>query len=124
MRTPETIVRSSYHGVTAVDDLVRELQTARALEADYSIDVAQAADGDWIVVVHVAAIDPEAGKDLHASVVTGRHDEVVTLTRAADVRPCGRCRLPKPAAVDFGCTCGRSREDLHAGAVEFARLHD
>ena len=38
--------------------------------------------------------------------------------------PCGRCRLAPRGAVDWGCVCNRTPEQLAAEAAEFARIHD
>ena len=44
--------------------------------------------------------------------------------RAAGFHPCGRCRLAPRGAVDWGCICNRTPEQLAAEAAEFARIHD
>lgn len=120
--TPTTIVRTNHTTVRSIPDLIDVLQVARIHRAAYTINVGRADDGDAIIVVHIAAADGEA--DLHASVVTNDETEVVNVTRAANVRPCGRCPLPNPAAVDWGCACGSTTEERNADAVAFARIHD
>lgn len=38
--------------------------------------------------------------------------------------PCNVCPVSAPGAVSWGCTCGKTAEQVNAEAVEFARIHD
>lgn len=54
--------------------------------------------------------------------------ELATAIRAelADrgLQSCGRCPASRPGAVDHGCRCDMTREELNADAIAFARMHD
>jgi hypothetical protein len=44
-------------------------------------------------------------------------------TNQPTTRECGVCPTARPGAVDWGCTCGMTAEQVNAEATEFARQH-
>ena len=69
-------------------------------------------------------LDVSRAPDAALELLVDREDIVRAELTRRGLRECGRCRVAKPGAVDWGCSCGKSADELNAEAVEFARIHD
>lgn len=49
---------------------------------------------------------------------------LATELRERGKQACGKCVYSGPSAVDWGCYCDLTADELHAQALEFARIHD
>ena len=69
-------------------------------------------------------IDVSSADDAARELLRDRLHIVEAELQMRGVRVCGRCPVGTPGAVDWGCTCDMTAEELAAGAQDFARIHD
>jgi hypothetical protein len=68
-----------------------------------------------------SALEPLEDDNLAAEAL---RNLVVTMLDEKGYRECGRCATARPGAVDWGCSCGMTREELDREARAFARIYD
>ena len=71
----------------------------------------------------IEAVDVSTADDAAIELVRDRRNLVADELARRGLRECGRCPAPKPYAVDHGCVCGRTADELARDAAEFARIH-
>ena len=75
-------------------------------------------------IVAIDSIDVSAADDAARELLRDRLHIVEAELQLRGVRVCGRCPIATPGAVDWGCTCDLTADELAAEARDFARIHD
>ena len=81
-------------------------------------------DATQAAIHALESLDVSPVEDAATELLRDRRNLVADELLRRGLRECGVCRAPKPGAVDWGCTCGRSAEELGREAADFARIHD
>lgn len=69
-------------------------------------------------------LDVSPVADPAVELLRDRRDLIARELDRRGLRPCGRCTAAKPGAVDWGCTCDLTADEIAADAIEFAKVHD
>ncbi|MFN2345166.1 MAG: hypothetical protein ABR616_05585 [Dermatophilaceae bacterium] len=72
----------------------------------------------------IETVDVSSTEDAAVRLMRDRRDVIEGELDRNGVRPCGVCKTSTPGAVDWGCSCGMTADELNAEAVRFARIHD
>ena len=75
-------------------------------------------------IAAIDSIDVSSADDAARELLRDRLHIVEAELQMRGVRVCGRCPVGTPGAVDWGCTCDMTAEELAAEARDFARIHD
>ena len=86
--------------------------------------LAQAFDATQAAILALRSLDVSPVDDPAVELLRERRDLIARELERRGLRPCGVCYAPKPAAVDWGCTCDQTPEEIAADARQFARIHD
>lgn len=87
-------------------------------------DLAAAFSAAQEALLALVRVDVSPVQDPAVELLRERRDLVARELDRRGLRPCGVCSAPKPAAVDWGCTCDLTPEEIAADAHQFAKMHD
>lgn len=75
-------------------------------------------------ILALLALDVSPVNDPAVELLRDRRDLIARELERRGLRPCGSCGLAKPGAVDWGCSCDLTSDEIARQAHEFARQHD